>query len=61
MGKYSLNPGDTASSITLPVWPEGELKLSDLRGQWVILYFYPMVHVKEHVENVLNTPGKLQT
>jgi peroxiredoxin Q/BCP len=41
MGKYSLNPGDTASDITLPVWPEGELKLSDLRGQWVILYFYP--------------------
>jgi len=41
MGKYSLNPGDAAPDIALPVWPEGELKLSDLRGQWVILYFYP--------------------
>jgi len=25
----------------LPVWPEGTLKLSDLRGRWVVLYFYP--------------------
>ncbi len=41
MGKYSLNPGDAVSDITLPVWPEGKLKLSDLHGQWVILYFYP--------------------
>jgi len=41
MGKYSLNPGDAAPDIALPVWPEGELKLSDLRGQWVLLYFYP--------------------
>jgi len=41
MGKYNLNAGDTAPDIALPVWPEGKLKLSDLRGQWVILYFYP--------------------
>lgn len=61
MGKYNLNPDDTASSITRPGWPKGKLKLSDLRGQWAILYFYPMVRVKEHAEDVLNTLGKLQT
>lgn len=41
MSDYKLNPGDAAPDIALPVWPEGQLKLSDLRGQWVILYFYP--------------------
>ncbi len=41
MGTYTLNTGDTAPDIALPVWPEGILKLSDLRGQWVVLYFYP--------------------
>ncbi|MDX8391339.1 MAG: peroxiredoxin [Mariprofundaceae bacterium] len=38
---YTLNPGDTAPDIELPVWPQGALKLSDLRGRWVVLYFYP--------------------
>ena len=38
---YAINPGDAAPDIELPVWPEGQLKLSDLRGQWVVLYFYP--------------------
>lgn len=41
MSDYKLNPGDKAPDIELPTWPEGTLKLSDLRGQWVILYFYP--------------------
>jgi len=41
MGQYILNTGDTAPDIPLSVWPQGELQLSDLRGQWVILYFYP--------------------
>ncbi len=41
MSTYKLNPGDAAPDIELPVWPEGRLKLSDLRGRWVILYFYP--------------------
>jgi len=41
MGTYTLNTGDTAPDIALPVWPEGMLKLSDLHGQWVVLYFYP--------------------
>jgi len=39
--KYSLNPGDMAPDIDLPVWPEDMLRLSDLHGQWVVLYFYP--------------------
>lgn len=38
---YTINSGDTAPDIELPVWPEGTLKLSDLRGRWVVLYFYP--------------------
>jgi len=38
---YTLNPGDNAPDIALPVWPEGSLKLSDLQGQWTVLYFYP--------------------
>ena len=42
MSKYSLNPGDKAPlDIELESWPEGRLKLADLNGQWVILYFYP--------------------
>jgi len=38
---YAINPGDNAPDITLPVWPQGQLKLSDLHGRWVVLYFYP--------------------
>ena len=41
MSQYTLNPGDNAPDMELPTWPEGTLKLSDLRGHWVILYFYP--------------------
>ncbi|MFQ5519107.1 MAG: peroxiredoxin [Mariprofundus sp.] len=45
MSDYKLNPGDTAPDIELPAYseefPEGTLKLSDLKGQWIILYFYP--------------------
>ncbi len=37
----TLTPGDAAPDISRPTWPEGELKLSDLRGRWVALYFYP--------------------
>ncbi|MDX8401333.1 MAG: peroxiredoxin [Mariprofundaceae bacterium] len=36
-----IQPGDPAPDIPRPTWPEGELKLSDLRGRWVVLYFYP--------------------
>lgn len=39
---YNINPGDAApSDIELETWPEGKLKLADLSGKWVILYFYP--------------------
>ena len=36
-----LAPGDTAPDFTLPTADGGELTLSDLRGQHVIVYFYP--------------------
>ena len=41
MSDYQLNVGDNAPDISLPIFPEGELKLSDYRGHWVIVYFYP--------------------
>ncbi len=36
-----LAPGDTAPDFTLPTADGGELTLSSLRGQHVIVYFYP--------------------
>jgi len=33
--------GDDAPDFLLPCWPEGELRLSELRGRYVVLYFYP--------------------
>jgi len=42
MTDYNINPGDAApADITLNTWPENTLKLGDLNGQWIILYFYP--------------------
>ncbi len=41
MSEYILNTGDIVPDIRLPVWPEAMLNLSDLRGRWVVLYFYP--------------------
>jgi len=42
MTDYNINPGDEApADIELHIWPEGRLKLADLHGRWVILYFYP--------------------
>lgn len=41
MSDYDLNVGDVAPDMALPTYPEGELKLSDYRGEWVIVYFYP--------------------
>ncbi|MDX8398448.1 MAG: peroxiredoxin [Mariprofundaceae bacterium] len=41
MSDYCLNVGDMVADIDLPIWPEGTLKLSDYRGSWVIVYFYP--------------------
>ena len=36
-----LSPGDTAPDFTLPTDTGEEVTLSDLRGQKVIVYFYP--------------------
>jgi peroxiredoxin Q/BCP len=36
-----LEPGDTAPDFTLPDQNGDEVTLSDLRGQTVVLYFYP--------------------
>jgi peroxiredoxin Q/BCP len=36
-----LSPGDTAPDFTLPTDDGGGVTLSDLRGQKVIVYFYP--------------------
>jgi peroxiredoxin Q/BCP len=33
--------GDAAPEFTLPDQGGGEVSLADLRGQWVVLYFYP--------------------
>ncbi|MFQ5344448.1 MAG: peroxiredoxin [Mariprofundus sp.] len=42
MADYTINPGDAApTDIELDAWPESRLKLADLKGRWVILYFYP--------------------
>jgi peroxiredoxin Q/BCP len=36
-----LSPGDTAPDFTLPDQDSEEVSLSDLRGETVVLYFYP--------------------
>jgi thioredoxin-dependent peroxiredoxin len=36
-----LEADDTAPDFTLPDQDGNEVKLSDLRGQTVVLYFYP--------------------
>jgi peroxiredoxin Q/BCP len=50
MSNATLQIGDPAPDFTLPAWPEGDIRLSDLRGRYVVLYFYP----KD------NTPGCTQ-
>ena len=42
-----LEEGDRAPEFRLPTAEGGELALSDLRGKWVVLYFFPKA----------NTPG----
>ena len=37
----TLTPGDAAPDFTLPRDGGGEVSLSDLKGQAVVLYFYP--------------------
>lgn len=36
-----IKPGDSAPDFTLPWTGEGEFTLSDHRGEWVVLAFYP--------------------
>ncbi|MCD4821523.1 MAG: thioredoxin-dependent thiol peroxidase [Methanococcoides sp.] len=41
MAKTSLSVGETAPQLSLPD-PEGnEISLEELKGKWVVLYFYP--------------------
>ncbi|MES2789412.1 MAG: thioredoxin-dependent thiol peroxidase [Planctomycetota bacterium] len=37
----TLKVGDRAPAFELPAYPEGKIKLSQFKGQNVILYFYP--------------------
>lgn len=37
----TVNPGDKAPGFDLPTDGEGTLKMSDLKGRKVVLYFYP--------------------
>jgi peroxiredoxin Q/BCP len=37
----TLNVGDPAPEFELPDAEGGVVKLQDLKGQWVVLYFYP--------------------
>lgn len=36
-----LNPGDKAPAFTLPAAGGGEVRLADLKGKIVVLFFYP--------------------
>ncbi len=38
----TLNPGDTAPDFTVRAHTGEEVRLRDLRGKWVVLWFYPM-------------------
>ncbi len=38
---WALKPGDAAPSFTSRDQEGREVKLSDLKGKWVLLYFYP--------------------
>ncbi len=42
MTDYKLTIGETAPlDLEVDVYPEAKFKLASLRGQWVIVYFYP--------------------
>jgi peroxiredoxin Q/BCP len=37
----TIAPGAKAPAFTLPDQNDNKIKLSDFKGQWVVLYFYP--------------------
>ena len=41
MARKTLAPGDPAPEFTLPDGEGAMVSLKDLRGSWVVLYFYP--------------------
>lgn len=36
-----LHPGDPAPDFALPSTADGEVRLADLRGRTIVLYFFP--------------------
>lgn len=36
-----MDMGCSVPDLVCEVWPEGRLNLADLKGSWVVLYFYP--------------------
>ncbi len=41
MSDTRLSVGDAVPDVGGAIWPEGSVQLSDYRGQWLIVYFYP--------------------
>ena len=41
MSNPVLQEGGRAPAFTLPATGEGRVRLTELRGRWVVLYFYP--------------------
>jgi thioredoxin-dependent peroxiredoxin len=41
MGKPDLRPGDAAVPFDLPDAHEKSFRLEDIKGRWLVLYFYP--------------------
>ncbi len=41
MAQTTLEVGKAAPKFTLPDQDENKVRLADLKGQWVVLYFYP--------------------
>jgi peroxiredoxin len=53
-----LNPGDPAPDFTLPDQEGNPVKLSDLKGKTVVLYFYPKADTSGYFRsNLGGCPG----
>ena len=53
-----LNPGDTAPAFTLPIAGGGALKLRELKGKAVVLFFYPKDDTSACTQEALNFTEK---